>query len=327
MFFIKKKLIFIFLIIIKLTCLSSIKKEISSFLSGGLIGLTSQAIISINKKNRGIGENNFINDYKDFNITDIKSRNENDKITFDEIIGIDDAKEEVKMIINFLQNPEKYKKLGAKIPKGILLEGPPGNGKTLLARAIATETNCSFFYESGSAFVEMYVGVGAKRLREIFDKARKNKPALIFIDEVDAIGAAQRGVGSNEEYRQTLNEFLCQMDGFNKDESVIVIGATNNAFALDKALIRPGRFTKIINIPAPNEKARENILKFYINKLPSVDVEDSYIEQLAQKTNFFSAAELENLVNEAALHAVNKNLDKILKTNFDFALQKTLKRY
>ncbi|MFH1461482.1 MAG: AAA family ATPase [bacterium] len=327
MFFIKKFLIFIFLIFIELICFPSIKKEISGFLSGGLIGLTSRIIISVNKKNGNIAEDNVVNDYKSFNTKGIKSKSEKDKITFDEIIGIDDAKEEVKMVVDFLQNPEKYKRLGAKIPKGILLEGPPGNGKTLLARAIANETNSSFFYESGSAFVEMYVGVGAKRLREIFDKARKNKPALIFIDEVDAIGASQRGIGGNEEYRQTLNEFLCQMDGFNKDESVIVIGATNNAFALDKALTRPGRFTKIINIPTPDQKARGDILKFYINKLPRVEIEYSYIEQLAQKTNFFSAAELENLVNEAALHAVNKNLDKVFQENLDFALQKTLKRH
>lgn len=318
-FLLKRVYIFIFSFFLTLNCFSGLKKTIKGFLSGGVIGVASNLLL-LNSKNRQVPSDGFDN-YKSFQVKAVESKND---VTFDDVIGIDDAIDEVKTVVDFLQNPEKYKRLGAKIPKGILLQGPPGNGKTLLARAIANETNCNFFYESGSAFVEMYVGVGAKRVREIFDKARKNKPSIIFIDEIDAIGATQRRIGSNEEYRQTLNELLCQLDGFNKDSSIIVIAATNNAYSLDKALMRPGRFTKIINVPKPNEKSRKEILQFYINKLPRVNIKYSEIENLANKTASFSGADLENLVNEAVLYAVNKNSDKLTLEHFSFALEKTL---
>ena len=324
-FLLKNAFISLLLLLIPFNCFSGLKKTVVGFFSGGVIGVASSLLVSSNKRNDVTVEDDY-DQYRSFNIKPIVKEVSTNNITFDDIVGIDDAIDEVKTVVDFLQNPDKYERLGAKIPKGILLQGPPGNGKTLLARAIANETNCDFFYESGSAFVEMYVGVGAKRIRELFDKARKSKPAIIFIDEIDAIGAAQRGIGSNEEYRQTLNELLCQLDGFNKDNSIVVIAATNNAYALDKALMRPGRFTKIVNVPKPNEKARQEILEFYINKLPRVEIKYSDIEKISKKAFHFSAADLENLVNEATLNAVNKNSDKLTQEHFYFALEKTLKR-
>ncbi|MBD3273561.1 AAA family ATPase [Candidatus Dependentiae bacterium] len=327
-FFNKTFLIFLFLVY-SIDCSAKLNKSLTRFLGGGFIGVFSDFIFSKKKKsNKSENFNNFNDDIfsnkKNFNI--LPENNKKNDVTFKDIIGIDEVKEEVKIVVDFLQNPKKYKCLGAKIPKGILLQGPPGNGKTLLARAVANETNCSFFYESGSSFVELYVGVGAKRIRELFDKAGKNKPAIIFLDEIDAIGGANRGIGSNEEYRQTLNEFLCQLDGFKKDDQIILIAATNNAYALDKALMRPGRFTKIIKVPMPDEAARREILEFYTKKLPSVKVRYSVIEDISKQTINFSAADLENLVNEAALHAVKQNSDKVTEENFYFALEKTLNR-
>lgn len=324
-FFFKNIFILLFLLFIPFNCFSGLKKTITGFFSGGVIGAASSLLVVKNKKNDVITEDDY-DHYRSFDIKPVEKETSMNNVTFNDIVGIDDAIEEVKTVVDFLQYPEKYKRLGAKIPKGILLQGPPGNGKTLLARAIANETNCNFFYESGSAFVEMYVGVGAKRIRELFDKARKSKPAIIFIDEIDAVAGVRRDAGSNEEYHQTLIELLCQLDGFNKDDSIIVIAATNKVYSLDKALMRPGRFTKIINISKPNKKARQEILEFYINKLPRVEIKYSAIENIAQKTLYFSAADLENLVNEATLNAVKKNSDKLTQEHFSFALEKTLKR-
>jgi cell division protease FtsH len=207
-----------------------------------------------------------------------------------------------------------------------LLQGPPGNGKTLLAQAIANEAGFNFYTESASAFVELYVGAGAKKIRELFDKARNNKPAIIFIDEIDAIGAANRGIGGNEEYRQTLNQLLVELDGFSKDNSVIILAATNNADALDSALKRPGRFTKIINIPLPDEKARRDILNLYIKKLPIFDITPETMTILINRSLGFSAAELKNIVNEATLRAVELNAQKVTNEHFIFGLEKTEQR-
>ncbi len=248
--------------------------------------------------------------------------NENAKgVTFADIVGIDEVLVEVKEVVEFLKNPKKYTDLGAKFPKGILLAGPPGTGKTMIAKAIANEAKCKFIYTSASSFVEKYVGVGAERIRELFLIASKNAPAIIFIDEIDAIGAVERGAGANEEYRQTLNELLCKMDGFKENSSILVIGATNNAFALDRALKRPGRFTRIIKVSKPNEEGRKAILAHYISKLPKVSIEKADTENLAKETTGFSPAELENLVNEAAMLAVREDAKVIQKSHFEKALE------
>lgn len=305
------------LLLIPFDIRSSIKRSLKGFLSGGGIGFVVSGITS--NKPSSVAK-------RDVSSIPFKQFNGENPVTFNDIAGIDKAIEEVKTVVDFVKEPERYKSLGAKFPKGILLQGPPGNGKTLLARAIANEAGFNFYYESASSFVEIYVGTGAKRVRDIFDQARKNKPSILFIDEIDAIGAVKRGDGGNEEYRQTLNELLCQLDGFNKDDSLIVIAATNNAYALDRALKRPGRFTRIIDVPMPDDKARKDILNLYIRKLPKVDIEDDYIDLLVNGTYGFSAADLENLVNESALHAVSMRADKILKEHFDFGLEKTLNR-
>lgn len=295
----------------------SIKKSLKGFFSGGGIGFVVSGITS----NKALVPRK--RDISDSNVKQFYAEN---TVTFNDIAGIDNVIEEVKTVVDFIKEPERYKSLGAKFPKGILLQGPPGNGKTLLARAIANESGFNFYYESASSFVEIYVGTGAKRIRDIFDKARKNKPSILFIDEIDAIGAVNRRDNGNEEYRQTLNELLCQLDGFNKDESLIVIAATNNAYALDTALKRPGRFTKIVDVPMPDNKARKDILNLYIKKLPRIDILENYIDLLVDRTFEFSAADLENLVNESALRAVSKRADKISKEHFDFALEKIVKR-
>ena len=253
-------------------------------------------------------------------------KNKENKVYFKDVVGLNDVLCEVTEVVDFLKNPQKFKDFGAKMPKGILLEGPPGTGKTLIARAIANESGCNFYYESASSFVEMFVGVGAKRVRELFDNARKGKPSIVFIDEIDAIGAASRGTGGNEEYRQTLNQLLTELDGFEKDDSIIVIAATNNANALDKALKRPGRFTRIIKVPRPDKDGRRDLLLYYVNKLPKVKMEETEIEEFVNKTTGFSGAELENLVNEAAMHAVRANASVVEKDHFEQAYKKIIKQ-
>jgi ATP-dependent Zn protease len=321
----KKIISFILLILIQTNVFGGAKKILKGFFSGGFIGAATSSIIPSSKKD------NYVLDYKsntgsnEFQVKSFDNSQEPDKVYFKDVIGIDDKKEEVMTVVDFLQSPEKYKRLGAKMPKGILLNGPPGNGKTLLARAIANESNCNFFYESGSSFVEVYVGTGAKRVRELFEQARKNKPALIFIDEIDAVGG-KRGYSTNKEHDQTLTELLCQLDGFLKDDGIVFIGATNNSKALDKALLRPGRLTKIINIPSPDEKSRYEILEYYVGKLPSVEVGYDYLKYLAEQTLYFSAAELENLINEAALNAVKTNSNMVKEEHLGFALKKVLMR-
>lgn len=243
------------------------------------------------------------------------------KTTFLDVAGLDEVKEELFEIVDFMKFPDKYKKMGAKIPKGVLFYGPPGTGKTLLASAVAGETNSSFFNVTGSEFVEKYVGVGAKRVRTLFEKARKEAPSIIFIDEIDAIGA-KRHLESNNEKDQTLNQLLVEMDGFNKDSNVIIIGATNRLDLLDEALLRPGRFDRHIHIGSPNFHTRFEILKVHTNNKPLDESVD--LELLARKTHGFNGAHLSNIANEAAIFAVRDNSPIITEVHFDKALERVI---
>jgi len=246
------------------------------------------------------------------------------KVTFADVAGIEEAKEEVQEIIEFLKDPPKFQKLGGRIPKGVLIVGPPGTGKTLLAKAIAGEANVPFFSISGSDFVEMFVGVGASRVRDLFDQGKKNAPCIIFIDEIDAVGRL-RGAGlggGHDEREQTLNQLLVEMDGFETTEGVILIAATNRPDVLDPALLRPGRFDRQIVVGRPDVRGRIEILKVHTKKIPmSSDVE---LETIARGTPGFSGAELANLVNEAALYAARINKKSVEMTDFEAAKDKVL---
>ena len=229
------------------------------------------------------------------------------KVTFEDVAGVDEAKDELEEVIEFLKNPQKFQKLGGKIPKGVLLVGPPGTGKTLLARAVAGEANVPFFTISGSDFVEMFVGVGASRVRDMFEQGKKNAPCIIFIDEIDAVGR-HRGAGlggGNDEREQTLNQLLVEMDGFETNEGVILIAATNRPDVLDPALLRPGRFDRQVVVPNPDILGREKILKVHMKKISLAKNVDPRI--IARGTPGFSGADLANLINEAALLAARKN--------------------
>lgn len=235
--------------------------------------------------------------------------------------GLDEVKEELFEVVDFMKSPDKYIKMGAKIPKGILFYGPPGTGKTLLASAVAGETDSSFFNVTGSEFVEKYVGVGAKRVRTLFEKARKEAPSIIFIDEIDAIGA-RRHSESNNEKDQTLNQLLVEMDGFNKDDNIIIVGATNRLDLLDEALLRPGRFDRHIRINSPNYNSRYEILKVHTNNKPLHKEVD--LKLLARKTHGFNGAHLANIANEAAIFAVRDNSSEITSYHFDKALERVI---
>jgi cell division protease FtsH len=242
------------------------------------------------------------------------------KVTFKDVAGVEEAKEELQEIIEFLREPQKFQKLGGRIPKGVLLIGPPGTGKTLLARAIAGEANVPFFSISGSDFVEMFVGVGASRVRDLFEQGKKNAPCIIFIDEIDAVGR-HRGAGlggGHDEREQTLNQLLVEMDGFESNEGVILVAATNRPDVLDPALLRPGRFDRRVVVGRPDVKGREQILKVHTKKTPLAD--DVDLTVLARGTPGFAGADLANLVNEAALVAARQN--RKLVTMFDFELAK-----
>lgn len=250
--------------------------------------------------------------------------NKSIKVTFADVAGIEEVKEEVKEVVDFLTNPQKYTKIGAKIPKGILLVGSPGTGKTLLAKAIAGEAGVPFFSISGSDFVEMFVGVGASRVRDLFDQAKKNSPCIIFIDEIDAVGR-QRGAGlggGHDEREQTLNQLLVEMDGFESNEGIIVLAATNRPDVLDPALLRPGRFDRQIVVPLPDVKGRLEILKVHTKKVPLS--EDVDLEKIARGTSGFSGADLANLVNESALIAARRNSEKVNMNDFESAKDKVL---
>ena len=246
------------------------------------------------------------------------------RVTFDDVAGIDEAKEELEEIVDFLKDPQRFQRLGGKIPKGALLVGPPGTGKTLLARAIAGEANVPFFTISGSDFVEMFVGVGASRVRDMFEQGKKNAPCIIFIDEIDAVGR-HRGAGlggGNDEREQTLNQLLVEMDGFEANEGVILIAATNRPDVLDPALLRPGRFDRQVVVPNPDILGREKILKIHMRKVPlAPDVEPRVI---ARGTPGFSGADLANLVNEAALLAARKGRRLVTMSEFESAKDKVM---
>jgi len=247
------------------------------------------------------------------------------KENFNSVAGAHEAKEELADVIDFLKNPKKYQRLGAKITRGVLLIGEPGNGKTLLARAVAGEANCPFFSISGSNFIEVFVGVGAARVRDLFAQARKHAPSIIFIDEIDAVGR-HRGSGmggGNDEREQTLNQLLAEMDGFETSPTpVIVIAATNRVDVLDKALLRPGRFDRRVNVPYPDLKSRESILAVHINNIKSEEALD--VKKIAQGTPGFSGADLANLVNEATIIASKENKDVVTIHDFDAARDKVM---
>lgn len=246
------------------------------------------------------------------------------KVTFADVAGVDEAKEEVKELVDFLRDPTKFQKLGGRIPRGVLLVGSPGTGKTLLARAVAGEAKVPFFTISGSDFVEMFVGVGASRVRDMFEQAKKQAPCIIFIDEIDAVGR-HRGAGlggGHDEREQTLNQLLVEMDGFEGNEGVIVIAATNRPDVLDPALLRPGRFDRQVVVPLPDIRGREQILKVHLSKVPvESDVE---ILSIARGTPGFSGADLANLVNEAALFAARENKRKVGMLELDKAKDKIM---
>jgi cell division protease FtsH len=246
------------------------------------------------------------------------------KVTFKDVAGVDEAKEELKEIIEYLREPQKFQKLGGRIPKGVLLVGPPGTGKTLLARAVAGEANVPFFSISGSDFVEMFVGVGASRVRDLFEQGKKNAPCIIFIDEIDAVGR-HRGAGlggGHDEREQTLNQLLVEMDGFESNDGVILVAATNRPDVLDPALLRPGRFDRRVVVGLPDVRGREEVLRVHVKKVPVGD--DVNLNILARGTPGFSGADLANMVNEAALNAARVNRKQVVMYDFELAKDKVL---
>ena len=260
----------------------------------------------------------------DFGKSRARLSDSRNKVTFKNVAGLKEEKEEVKELIDFLKSPKKFQKLGARIPKGVLLVGPPGTGKTLLARAVAGEANVPFYYISGSDFVELFVGVGASRVRDMFKQAKNNAPCLIFIDEIDAVGR-QRGAGfggGHDEREQTLNQLLTEMDGFGANEGIIIIAATNRADVLDPALLRPGRFDRQVTVNLPDVKGREEILEVHArNKILDKNIT---LANLAKRTPGFSGADLENLLNEAALLAVRRDKEFITMSEIDEATDRVL---
>ncbi len=260
----------------------------------------------------------------DFGRSRARLNEQNNKVTFKDVAGLDEEKEEVAELIDFLKSPKRFQKLGARIPKGVLLVGPPGTGKTLLARAVAGEANVPFYYISGSEFVELFVGVGASRVRDMFKQAKHNAPCLIFIDEIDAVGR-QRGAGlggGHDEREQTLNQLLTEMDGFGANEGIIIIAATNRPDVLDPALLRPGRFDRQVQVNLPDAKGREEILQ--VHARGKVFAKSVSLKNISERTVGFSGADLENLLNEAALLAVRRNKESITMAEIDEAHDRVL---
>jgi len=288
-----------------------------------LLAGVAMFLIFMNKQNQSMGNSN--KSAMNFGKSRAKMANpDNKSVTFKDVAGAEEEKYELEEIVEFLKNPKKYLDLGARIPKGILLVGPPGTGKTLLAKAVAGEANVPFFSISGSDFVEMFVGVGASRVRDMFEQAKKNSPCIIFIDEIDAVGR-KRGAGlggGHDEREQTLNQLLVEMDGFGINEGIIMIAATNRPDILDNALLRPGRFDRQIAVGYPDAKGREEILKVHIRKKPLG--EDVNLSALAQMTTGFTGADLENLTNEAALLAVRANKKFITMRELDEAVTRVI---
>ena len=260
----------------------------------------------------------------DFGRSRAKLNPDQGKVTFKDVAGLPEEKEELQELIDFLKSPKKFTKMGARIPKGVLLVGPPGTGKTLLAKAVAGEANAPFYFISGSDFVELYVGIGASRVRDMFKQAKQNAPCLIFIDEIDAVGR-QRGTGiggGHDEREQTLNQLLTEMDGFGANEGIIIIAATNRPDVLDPALLRPGRFDRQVTVALPEQKAREEILKVHArNKILAKNV---HLNNIAKRTVGFSGADLENLLNEAALLTVRRKKDAITMSEIDEAIDRVI---
>ena len=260
----------------------------------------------------------------DFGRSRARLNEQSNKVTFKDVAGLDEEKEEVAELIDFLKNPKKFQRLGARIPKGVLLVGPPGTGKTLLAKAVAGEANVPFYYISGSEFVELFVGVGASRVRDMFKQAKHNAPCLIFIDEIDAVGR-QRGAGlggGHDEREQTLNQLLTEMDGFGANEGIIIIAATNRPDVLDPALLRPGRFDRQVQVNLPDAKGREEILK--VHAKGKTFAKNVSLKNISERTVGFSGADLENLLNEAALLAVRRNKESISMLEIDEAHDRVL---
>ena len=260
----------------------------------------------------------------DFGKSRAKLSEDGGRVRFTDVAGLNEEKEEVAELIDFLKNPKKFQKLGARIPKGVLLVGPPGTGKTLLAKAVAGEANVPFYYISGSDFVELFVGIGASRVRDMFKQAKQSAPCLIFIDEIDAVGR-QRGTGlggGHDEREQTLNQLLTEMDGFGANEGIIIIAATNRPDVLDPALLRPGRFDRQVTVSLPDQKEREAILK--VHAKDKIFTDDVNLENISKRTPGFSGADLENLLNESALLAVRRNKNAISMDEIDEATDRVL---
>jgi len=251
-----------------------------------------------------------------------KNKSNTTNVVFEQIAGIDEVLEEVKDVVKYLKDSKLYKKFDATVPKGILLNGPPGNGKTMIAKALANSIEVNFYAVNGSSFVEKYVGVGAKRIRELFKEAKKNSPAIIFIDEIDVLGRKRDKEGSNQEYDQTLNQLLVEMDGFENNEEIIIIGATNRLDVLDEALLRPGRFERHIYVGIPDPKGRKKILEIYTKKKP-LD-EDVNFDEIIKRTYGFSGAQIKSLCNEAAINAINKEEKTIKMDHFLSAIDKII---
>ncbi len=284
-------------------------------LIGGLIYFMSRQVSGVNNRAMGFGKTN---------AKSVKPEEQKDKKTFKDVAGAKEAKDELEEIVDFLKNPKKFADMGAKIPKGVLLMGAPGTGKTLLAKAVAGEANVPFHHISGSEFVEMFVGVGASRVRDLFAKAKKNSPSIIFIDEIDAVGR-KRGAGlggSHDEREQTLNQILVEMDGFEPNSGVIVVAATNRPDVLDSALLRPGRFDRRVVIDKPHIKDREEILKVHANNKPLA--KDVDLRRLAERTPGFTGADLENLLNEAAILAVRESKKEVTQEHVLESIEKVL---
>jgi cell division protease FtsH len=312
----KKPLLIISIVITMVSIVLALTQKNWFFIVIGVLNLAGFAFFSFLLRKSYSYQKNPVVDYEENkNYKIIKS-----DIKFDSVAGMEEIKEEIEEVADFLKNPEKYKKFGAKIPKGILFYGPPGTGKTMIARALANETDSSFIYASGSEFIEKFVGVGASRVRSIFDRAQKRAPCIIFLDEIDAIGVS-RNTDNNSERDQTLNQLLVELDGFNQSDGVVVVAATNRLDMLDAALLRPGRFDRHIYVGNPCMNAREKILKVHLKDKPMAKSID--IHKIASKTSGMSGAHLANITNEAALIAIKKNRKSITQEDLDEAIIKT----